>query len=109
MEIDFDKMTPDEIKEVQAKADKALAGRKAQMDHDAVKAVRQTAKEHGFTLDEIFILAKPKSAQTVAPKYRDPDAPENIWSGRGARPKWVKARLDEGKKLEDFLIGSPTK
>lgn len=104
MEIDFDKMTPEEIKELQAKADKALAGRKAQMNRDAVKAVRQTAKDHGFTLDEIFLLAKPKSAQSAAPKYRDPDAPDNIWSGRGARPVWLKEKLEQGKKLEDFLI-----
>lgn len=104
MEIDFDKMTPEEIKDFKAKADKALAGRKAQMNRDAVKAVRATAKEHGFTLDEIFLLAKLKSAKSVAPKYRDPDAPDNIWTGRGARPKWVKERLEQGKKLEDFLI-----
>jgi DNA-binding protein H-NS len=39
----------------------------------------------------------------VAPKYRDPSTGET-WAGRGARPRWLAARLKAGKKLDDFLI-----
>jgi DNA-binding protein H-NS len=38
----------------------------------------------------------------VAPKYRSPDG--ETWAGRGATPRWLKAAVKEGKKLEDFLI-----
>jgi DNA-binding protein H-NS len=38
----------------------------------------------------------------VAPKYRGPDG--ETWTGRGLKPKWLQAALEEGKKLEDFLI-----
>jgi DNA-binding protein H-NS len=45
----------------------------------------------------------------VAPKYRSPDG--DTWAGRGATPRWLKAAIKEGKKLEEFLIdkATPTK
>jgi DNA-binding protein H-NS len=39
----------------------------------------------------------------VAPKYRDSQTGQT-WAGRGARPRWLLARLKAGKKLDDFLI-----
>jgi DNA-binding protein H-NS len=38
----------------------------------------------------------------VAAKYRGPDG--ETWAGRGATPRWLKAAIKEGGKLEDFLI-----
>jgi DNA-binding protein H-NS len=38
----------------------------------------------------------------VAPKYRGPDG--ETWAGRGATPRWLKAAIKDGKKLESFLI-----
>ena len=39
----------------------------------------------------------------IAPKYRDPATGET-WAGRGARPRWLVARLKAGKKLENFSV-----
>jgi DNA-binding protein H-NS len=44
----------------------------------------------------------------VAPKYRDPETGET-WAGRGARPRWLVARLKAGKKIGDFAIGQTAK
>jgi DNA-binding protein H-NS len=38
----------------------------------------------------------------IAPKYRGPDG--GTWTGRGMKPRWLTSALNEGKKLEDFLI-----
>ena len=38
----------------------------------------------------------------VAPKYRGSDG--ETWAGRGATPRWLKAAIKDGKKLESFLI-----
>ena len=40
----------------------------------------------------------------VLPKYRNPSAPAETWSGRGKQPRWLVAALRSGHKLEDFLI-----
>jgi DNA-binding protein H-NS len=48
-----------------------------------------------------------RSGGKIAAKYRDPDNPQNTWAGRGAIPRWMAEKIDEGAKREDFLIGAP--
>jgi DNA-binding protein H-NS len=40
----------------------------------------------------------------VFPKYRNPSMPEETWSGRGKRPRWLVGALTAGAKIEDFAI-----
>jgi DNA-binding protein H-NS len=40
----------------------------------------------------------------VLPKYFNPSAPLETWSGRGKQPRWVVAALRSGRKLEDLRI-----
>ena len=40
----------------------------------------------------------------VLPKYKNPNDPTEIWSGRGKQPLWVREQLEAGKKLDQFLI-----
>ena len=42
--------------------------------------------------------------RTVPVKYKDPDNEENTWKGRGAQPKWLKEHIENGRKIEEFLI-----
>ena len=43
----------------------------------------------------------------VAPKYRGPNG--ETWSGRGLKPRWLTAAMNEGKELQHFLIDVPKK
>ena len=45
----------------------------------------------------------------VLPKYFNPSAPTETWSGRGKQPRWLVAALRSGRKLEDFLIANTEK
>jgi DNA-binding protein H-NS len=40
----------------------------------------------------------------VMPKYRNPRNQNETWAGRGKTPRWLRAQLSSGKKLNDFLI-----
>ena len=40
----------------------------------------------------------------VLPKFRNPRNPAETWAGRGKRPRWLRAQLRSGKKLDDFRI-----
>src|SRR5947209_1225917 len=42
----------------------------------------------------------------VFPKFRNPSKPHETWAGRGKLPRWLKAELQSGKKIDDFLIAS---
>jgi DNA-binding protein H-NS len=44
----------------------------------------------------------------VLPKYQNPKNPSETWSGRGKQPRWLKAQLRAGKKLDDLLIDRPS-
>ncbi len=43
----------------------------------------------------------------VAPKYRNPQNRSETWAGRGATPRWLRALLKGGHKLEEFAIAKP--
>lgn len=69
-----------------------------------VKAVKKQAAE--------ALAPKAKAAKAVKAKptareikYRDPDSGKT-WSGRGQKPAWVKARLQEGKSLGELEVGA---
>ena len=40
----------------------------------------------------------------VPAKYRNPKNHAETWAGRGATPRWLRAELKAGRKLEDFAI-----
>lgn len=40
----------------------------------------------------------------VAPKYRDPQNPDNTWTGRGKMPRWLDQAVRAGKDREFFRI-----
>lgn len=40
----------------------------------------------------------------LKPKYRNPENSEQVWTGRGNRPRWVTAALERGLTLQDMLI-----
>ena len=44
----------------------------------------------------------------VLPKYCNPSAPDETWSGRGKQPRWLVAALQSGHQLEEFRIADPS-
>lgn len=76
----------------------------------AIAQVKALMAQHGLSMADLSARAAgaPKgngrrSGGKVAAKYRDP-ATGNSWTGRGLKPKWLKAALDNGKSLADFAV-----
>lgn len=65
-----------------------------------IAELRQIAEERGFLVEEIFVPHRIKPA----PKYRNPADPDQTWSGKGRRPDWLNALLDDGHDLESLRI-----
>jgi DNA-binding protein H-NS len=38
------------------------------------------------------------------PKFRNPEAPFQIWSGRGRQPMWIRRLLAAGKTMEELRL-----
>lgn len=45
-----------------------------------------------------------RSYPAVRPKYINPAAPNETWSGRGKRPRWLVHALQTGHSLDEFKI-----
>ena len=43
----------------------------------------------------------------VEPKFRNPQDPDQTWSGRGKKPRWIVQHLKSGKKLDELHIRKP--
>nr|WP_111557957.1 H-NS histone family protein [Paracoccus sediminilitoris] len=103
MSIDFDKMSLKEMRELRTRLDRAINSYEDRKRREALQAIEEAAKEHGFNLAELT-GSKPRRAGTVAPKYANPQDPTMTWTGRGRKPRWVQENLAEGKELDDLLI-----
>lgn len=74
---------------------------------EAIAKVRALMSEYGLTLSDLSNKAAPATRAgvraKVPAKYRDA-ATGDTWSGRGLQPKWLKAALAAGRKIDDFKV-----
>jgi DNA-binding protein H-NS len=104
-------MTEPELRELIRNAQQALDHLVAQRAKTTLKEIRRLAAEVGFEVS-FSKAGKPAGGKAqplsfrgkAVQKYRNPDNPDETWSGRGRPPKWVQAALDQGQTLEDLLI-----
>jgi DNA-binding protein H-NS len=72
----------------------------------AIAKVKSLMAEFGLSANDIAGKAPVTRAKTsgkVAPKYRHEGTGET-WTGRGLQPKWLKAELATGRRLEEFAL-----
>lgn len=106
MSIDLSQYTPEQLDALAA----AVAEQKRRKQREKIGEVRRKvtalAKSEGYTIEELFGGAKAASGarKKVEPKYRNGANPEQTWSGRGKRPRWLEAAIAGGKKIDDFKI-----
>jgi len=104
MSIDLEKMSLEELKQLQKDVDKAIKGFEERKRAEAQARLDAVAKEMGFSLNDLMGGKGKKSKSTLPPKYMHPEDPTLTWTGRGRKPKWLTEALDAGKSLEDFEI-----
>lgn len=118
--LNLESMTRAELIELRSKIDKAITTAGDRDRQRALKAAEGLAREHGFTLAEL-VSGKGKgrgagsrqeshavassSPGSSAVKYRNPDNPDQTWSGRGRRPLWFNEALATGRSAEDLRAG----
>ena len=77
---------------------------------EAIAKVKALMSEYDLSIPDLSSRVTPKSsgggprAGTKVPaKFRN-QATGDSWSGRGLQPKWLKAALASGRKIEDFAV-----
>lgn len=122
MSIDLSSMTPKALQKLITEATREHKRKKKRGSITQVRAkVNRLIRAEGYTLAELYPAMGGEAAATkaptkrrttratgtvrkVPPKYRNPDNPEQTWTGRGKAPLWFAALIDSGKTREDLLI-----
>lgn len=105
MAINLDGMSRLELLELQTNVGKALKKAEVKERNEALKAAEKAAAQYGFSLDQLSGGKARSGKQTVsAPKYRNPDNPEQTWTGRGRKPQWVHDALQRGADITELEI-----
>jgi DNA-binding protein H-NS len=94
--INLSGMSVEGLMDLRQQVDETLHERRAelekQLERMAVVGGRRVVRGGGSIL----------KGRKVPPKYRGPSG--ETWAGRGARPRWLVAAIEGGKKLDHFLI-----
>jgi DNA-binding protein H-NS len=110
--IDLEDMSIDDLWMLHEKVSRILSVRIASEKHELEKRLaylnRGTdAIMQGGELTSGIAEGKPRRKYPrVLPKYRNPTAPHETWSGRGKQPRWLVAAIKTGRKIDDFRIGA---
>lgn len=87
-----------------AALDEQIAQTKDRERSDAINKVKALMSEYGLTLADLSMRqTKAVKVSKVAVKFRN-KATGETWSGRGLQPKWLKAAIAGGAKLDDFSV-----
>jgi DNA-binding protein H-NS len=100
---DLEKMSIKQLRDLTRRIDAAIADRK-QRDKAEVKAkIEALASDAGLSIRELFDGSRGKSRKRrlVAVKYRDPNDPTKVWTGRGRQPRWM---TEAGGDIERFRV-----
>jgi DNA-binding protein H-NS len=104
----FESMTVDELWLLYEELSQVLSVRLTSEKRELEKRLSQLQRENKTRASEaVDIASAPRERRhypRVLPKYRNPNAPSETWSGRGKTPRWLTAALKTGHAIEEFAI-----
>lgn len=103
--VNVDKLSLKELLELEAKLDRAIASARERERSEVRQKIESIVQSSGFSVSELFGgRGGPARGRTVTAKYVNPENRSETWTGRGRKPRWLTTKLDNGAKLEDFLV-----
>lgn len=93
-------MSTQELAALDRRINEERAKRRKEEIAKQVEDVKNYAVSKGYDINEIF--GGRKTEPSV--KYRHPDDPTKVWSGRGRRPDWLNTICGQGVNLDDLKV-----
>jgi DNA-binding protein H-NS len=112
--VNLSTLSDEELADLVAAAEGEIVARRERKKEEFLSSFREAMNALGLSPAEVAaslggrrrgkgIGSTGRRAQ-VQPKYRNPASPEQTWSGRGKKPKWLEVQIAKGKKVEEFAI-----
>ena len=99
-DIDLSTLNIDQLTDLVGNAQSEMASRETRRRKDLRSELERRVAADGYKLADIFPelgngTANGRQRQKRPAKYRNPQNPDQTWSGIGRTPKWVQAILGE--------------
>jgi DNA-binding protein H-NS len=90
-------------------AQKTLRNRQLGKRKEVVNQIKELALSIGCTVELTEIspdkaVGNSRKGSKVPVKYRNPENPKHVWTGRGMQPKWMRELILQGRTLEEFSV-----
>ena len=89
--------------------DEAIEAAEAKAIDDVRAEIQRLAASVGRSAEEVLSAAsagkRRKNDAPLVVKFRNTVNPDETWSGRGKRPRWLQEALQGGAELSDFAVG----
>jgi DNA-binding protein H-NS len=102
--INLNSMSLKELKDLQAQVTKAISSFEDRKKREALIELEEKARALGFSLAELTGASVVKKRAPATVKYANPADKSDTWSGRGRKPRWFVAALNDGKSPEDLMV-----
>ena len=102
--VDLSAMSFDELTQLAGEIEVEVERRREQDRERLIGELKEAATRYGVSVEEFIGEASKKKRSVSSPKYRDPNNPQNQWSGRGKQPGWVKEAMGRGLSMEQLEI-----
>ena len=103
MTQDLSSLSEHDLAALIADTAKELENRRESRKRQTMAEIRTLARSIGAEVR--FLEDEPAGRRLPVPvKYRDPSQPDHAWTGRGARPRWLRALLEQGRAIEEFRV-----
>lgn len=102
---DYQDLTENELQAVIADAEKALKDKQKSKRKEVIAQINELAASIGVRVE--IVEGDKRSARKgikVPIKYRNPNNPDQKWTGRGVTPKWLQALIDSGRDKSEFEV-----
>jgi DNA-binding protein H-NS len=96
-----------ELADLIAKAAKELDSKREGKKRETLAQIRKLAASIGVQVEIREADKEPGSKRkggSIPIKYRDRSNPEHVWTGRGMKPRWLAALLEQGRSIEEFRV-----
>jgi DNA-binding protein H-NS len=98
--VNLDVLSLHELLDIQKQLPSLIARRQEEVRKDILQKASALAAQHGLTLEEVM----QKGRKRHATQYANPADLTQVWSGVGARPRWVREWLASGRTLKDLKL-----
>jgi DNA-binding protein H-NS len=113
-EFDVDSLSFEQLRALQASAEKALEKQKRIKIESLRSEIEKMLAGNGFTVKEVFADLIPEPPATkmglrkpATPKFFNPNDPSVTWSGRGKQPHWFQEHIAAGKSVDEVRLPEP--